>query len=156
VLLELVYYSNSTSPPADDTAAMQPELETILTESRRRNSERRITGLLLYHNREYIQLLEGEADDVRHVYYQLIARDRRHRAPTVCWESPVAARTFPTWSIGFARPAQLKLAPTPALDGYLANGVAGLDLSQPASDGRKLMIRIYGAMMGETSGIGGG
>jgi hypothetical protein len=44
--------------------------------------------------------------------------------------------------MGFARGDELAAA-MPRLEGYLAGGVAGLDLSGPASTGRRLLLAIH-------------
>ena len=141
MLYELVY--NSVAIPADLAEA---ELEKVLASARARNLEMGITGLLLFHNGEFVQLLEGKRAAVETVYHDVILKDRRHRAVTMCWDQPISHRSFSAWSMGFPRPSDLDAEKSPGLKGYLAGGVDALDLSGPASTGRKLLLAIYGQL----------
>jgi Sensors of blue-light using FAD len=141
MLYELVY----------DSMAVQrnlqgEELLRILQSSRKHNLEWGITGLLLYHHGEFVQLLEGEREAVRQLYYDVLCKDVRHTALTVAWEQAVHHRSFPDWSMGFAKPLDLDPARTQGLEGYLRDGVKGLDPCGPGSVGRQLLLSIYRQM----------
>lgn len=138
MLYELVY--NSMAVPAD---IKQVELEKILAGARAKNREMAITGLLLFHKGEFVQLLEGDRAAVETVYHDIIVKDRRHRAATVCWEQPIEQRNFTDWAMGFSRLRNLDVEQSPGLQGYLDGGVDALDLSGPGSTGRKLLLAIY-------------
>lgn len=140
VLYELVY--NSVSVPID---MGQDKLARILAGARRRNRELGITGLLLYHQGEFLQLLEGEKQAVLDLYHRIIAPDARHRHASVCWEDPIKQRGFADWSMGFSSAQDLD-PPPPGMEGYLDGGLAALDLSGPASTGRKALLAIYDLM----------
>jgi len=142
MLHELVYTSF-----APDPAPAQQTLEQILASSRRNNQRLDVTGVLLYENGTYVQLLEGPREAVRLLYYGTIALDTRHRHPKVCWEFSIETRNFSNWQMGFARGADLSSRPAPA-EGYLGRGITALDLSAPASTGRKLLISIYTSLSG--------
>ena len=141
MLYELVY--NSVAVPLDlpDIA-----LEHILAGARRQNREAGVTGLLLFHGGDFVQLLEGTREAVGHIYHDIIVHDRRHRAVNLCWQQAVETRSFTGWSMGYTSPAALDPAQTPHLEGFLAGGVAALDLSGPASKGRFLLMSIYAQM----------
>lgn len=138
-LLELVYLSNAF--PLDFP---QSELERILASARRRNAELDVTGVLLYHKGTFLQMLEGPPDAVRHLFGDIIHDDPRHRAVVHCWEQPIAARSFPEWRMGYVDGGALgDLAPAVGADaGWLTAGIAGLDLSGPASTGRRLLMAL--------------
>lgn len=53
------------------------ELTEILQQARENNRRLGISGMLLYHNREIMQLLEGEEAVVKDLF-QSIAQDDRH------------------------------------------------------------------------------
>ena len=97
--------------------------------------------MLLFSRGEFVQLLEGERHAVERLYSDFIVNDSRHAAPTVAWTQDIEQRGFAEWAMGFSRGDGLAAA-TPGLEGYLADGLAGLDLSGPASTGRKLLIAI--------------
>ena len=138
MLYELVYSSFASTAEADEAT-----LDDILRASRRRNAGLGITGVLIYLKGEYVQLLEGERDAVRSLYYDVLRYDKRHLRPYVAWEHEIAARTFANWQMGFARPAAQAGLPGPAVDGYVADSLSALDLTTPASTGQRLLLAIH-------------
>ena len=75
------------------------DLEVILAKARANNSALSVTGLLLYVDGGFLQILEGEEDVLRNLYAR-IAQDPRH------WDAKVllnceAQRNFGEWSMGF-------------------------------------------------------
>ena len=92
---QLLYVSNTRRNLA------QPELENILEQSRRNNAAAAITGLLLYIDGAFLQVLEGEADPLEQTYAR-IRRDTRHWG-TVTLLDQDAPRAFAHWSMGFER-----------------------------------------------------
>lgn len=95
---QLLYVSR-TSPGLTAT-----ELDGILTGSRRRNALLGITGLLLYIDGGFLQLLEGEEQPLRELYGR-IAADRRHWELRLMLDREMRSRAFPEWHMGFERPA---------------------------------------------------
>ena len=94
---QLLYVSN-TLP---DLAA--GVLDDILTASRRNNAMLGITGLLLYIDGGFLQMLEGDERAVRELYSR-VAEDRRHSSLRLMLDREVTERAFPGWSMGFERP----------------------------------------------------
>lgn len=92
----MVYISAST------TLFSEQELQEILRVSRRNNSARDITGVLLYIEGSIFQVLEGEEAAVRELYDK-IKRDPRHRMVTRLIEDHRPQRNFPDWSMGYRR-----------------------------------------------------
>jgi hypothetical protein len=78
-------------------------LDDILTASRRNNAMMGITGLLLYIDGGFLQMLEGEERTVRELYSR-VAADRRHSGLRLMLDREVGERAFPGWSMGFERP----------------------------------------------------
>ena len=93
-LIQLVYLSSSAAQYSSD------DLMDILKISRRNNSARDITGLLLYHNGNIIQFLEGAESAVQAVY-DTIARDHRHKGVLPLLRRKVSQRDFGNWSMGY-------------------------------------------------------
>lgn len=84
------------------------ELVELLVDSRARNAERGVTGLLLYRSGRVLQMLEGDEAVVR-ALYDRIRMDVRHQHVTNVWSSSAAERRFPSWTMGFddlERPAR--------------------------------------------------
>ena len=90
VLHQLLYVSAATKPFGN--AALQ----TLVTSARSYNHDRGLTGLLLYSESLFLQMLEGEEAAVHEVYYDRIAADPRHTHLRLLADGPVAGCVFPT------------------------------------------------------------
>jgi hypothetical protein len=75
------------------------DLDKILTKSRSNNRKRRISGILMWDGKFFIQLLEGKKEDVVAIY-RLILEDRRHRGIKELLNFHSEERVFPKWSMG--------------------------------------------------------
>ena len=93
-LYRLTYLSASRA------AMPRTELDAILEASRTNNSRRAVTGLLLYHDAQFFQALEGPKAQVEEAF-AIIKRDPRHSGCLVLESRPVAARFFDRWSMGY-------------------------------------------------------
>jgi len=76
------------------------ELESLLVEIRKKNKLQNITGLLLYNDQSFIQVVEGEISRLRKLF-ERISRDGRHENIVKLVEEPIEKRAFPNWSMGF-------------------------------------------------------
>lgn len=89
------------------------EIETILERSRRRNEADGITGVLLYHNRHIMQVLEGDQEKLDACYAR-IRRDPRHAQVKTLSYSLAGQQQFPDWFMGYDKPDQIS-APSETL-----------------------------------------
>jgi hypothetical protein len=80
----------------------QDELESLLEKSRRNNHAVGISGLLLYKDGNFMQLLEGPQAAVT-ATLQRIEWDQRHRGIIRLYEREQTEREFGDWSMGFKR-----------------------------------------------------
>lgn len=94
MLLSLVYVSSAIRLLDDQ------ELHNLLEECRERNARLGITGMLLYKDGNFMQVLEGEDQTVRDLAHD-IERDRRHKNFTVLVEEPIDHREFSNWTMAF-------------------------------------------------------
>ena len=76
------------------------ELIALLKESRYNNSVNEITGMLLYLNGKFIQVLEGSAEAVQNTF-ATIAKDKRHQMVIKVLEGNSPTRIFSDWQMGF-------------------------------------------------------
>lgn len=83
-----------------DTAFILPEIYSMLSKAKEYNSEHQITGCLLYHNSSFLQLLEGEEQEV-HQLFDKISKDARHHNVTIIQEEAREKRLFERWSMAF-------------------------------------------------------
>lgn len=93
-LVSLVYVSTETHPMTD------AELLQILSISREKNKRLGITGMLLYRDGFFIQVLEGEKETVDALFAK-ISDDSRHTRVIKVMEAPINRRSFSKWSMGF-------------------------------------------------------
>ena len=106
-----IYFLIYVSIASGDLSEQQ--LVDILKVSRANNTRDEITGMLLYKDRRFMQLLEGPEGAVC-AAYQRITRDVRHQDATILLEGATDERDFVDWSMGFQ-----------ALDGDIAHVVPG-------------------------------
>lgn len=77
-----------------------PELAELAEKSAINNAERGITGVLLYGNGRFMQLLEGSSSAIEDLYLHKILLDERHTECQVLLNTPCRERLFPDWSMG--------------------------------------------------------
>ena len=94
MVFQLTYVSRAVQPWT------QPELVALLEQSRTSNDAHGITGMLLYREGRFLQLLEGAEADVRPLYGAIQA-DRRHHDVVCVREGRRLLRQFPSWTMAF-------------------------------------------------------
>lgn len=90
----LVYVSAATTEFSD------AELRELLSVARSNNSARGVTGMLLYHQGSFIQVLEGAQPEVESIYAK-IEQDPRHENSTILLKGDADERTFEGWAMGY-------------------------------------------------------
>lgn len=94
MLYELLYTSIA---PA---GLSETDLVRILEKSRIRNEASDITGMLVYHNREIMQILEGDEIQIK-ALFETIFKDERHTSVEVFYQGHIDRRAFSEWSMAF-------------------------------------------------------
>jgi hypothetical protein len=72
----------------------------LLRQCQRKNASSGVTGLLLFGNDTFLQVLEGEAETVDGLFHR-IEGDRRHQDVRLLSRRPIGQRRFPDWKMGF-------------------------------------------------------
>ena len=93
-VFQLVYCSSAVRPM--DEAA----LTSLLLRARANNTRLGITGVLLYHDGSFLQVLEGAEAVVRSLFDRIV-RDPAHSSVVELLSRPIEQREFPGWSMGF-------------------------------------------------------
>ncbi|WP_462266005.1 BLUF domain-containing protein [Mucilaginibacter sp.] len=93
----------------------QSELLSLLNTSRRNNQQNGLTGMLLYSEGTFIQLLEGDSERVSRTYESILS-DERHKNIIKLTEGENKERQFPDWSMGFKAADAAELA---EFEGYI-------------------------------------
>lgn len=91
---QLIYIS--ASPDRDAPRG----IEDILATSRRNNEREGVTGLLVFTDGSFFQVLEGDAA-VLERRFLTIRNDRRHSFVTLLADREIAARMFPDWAMAW-------------------------------------------------------
>lgn len=94
----LVYSSASTTGRTGDDFAK--DIETILVKSRQNNSACGVTGALLTTEGRFVQVLEGERDNVI-ATFDRISRDSRHGEIEILSSQYSDRPRFKEWSMAF-------------------------------------------------------
>ena len=92
--IQLIYMSAATRPLDYE------ELLALLMKARLTNDSLDITGMLVYHEDSFLQILEGEETDVEDLY-ERIHNDPRHTHCALLHRSPISHRSFSDWNMGF-------------------------------------------------------
>ncbi len=104
----IVYVSTASSLMSEE------ELADLLHKARLHNTGAGISGMLLYKDGSFMQLIEGDEADVKNLFWR-IANDTRHSDVTTVIEGKLENRNFPDWSMGFKIVDKMKLA---AIEGF--------------------------------------
>lgn len=89
--MERILYTSraSTDLPSD-------EVFKIIETSARNNPSRDVTGFLIFHQGQFLQLVEGEAQALDELL-EVLKRDPRHCDLIVHYREPALERCFPNW-----------------------------------------------------------
>jgi Sensors of blue-light using FAD len=101
------------------------ELVALLEQARAANDSAGLSGMLLYSNQSFLQVLEGAEEALASTYARIRADDR-HRNLRLLTEAEVDAPLFPDWTMGFEHVEDEDLAEeltgfTPATEYPLVN-----------------------------------
>lgn len=88
-------YASSAAKKFDDE-----ELSALLAGARRRNTEAGLTGILLYNDGNFIQLLEGDEAEVTATWGRIF-NDPRHKGQLILFKGFVEQRLCMDWEMGF-------------------------------------------------------
>lgn len=127
MLVRCIYASRAA------VGADQNVLDDILGQSRNKNQKLGITGLLIYANGIFLQVLEGGRATVSQLLDTIMHDPRHGQLQILTWEE-IDERKFGGWSMGQVNTASLnpglllKYAETPDLDPFQMSGSATMAL----------------------------
>jgi hypothetical protein len=126
-MMDLVHCIYCSAAAGADLTSV--ELQSLLDECRRKNAVAGITGILLYQNRSFFQVLEGDRNVVEAVY-ERISEDKRHKRATKIILELIAKRAFADWTMGAPKLSSSQLATIPGLNDFFARGQSYLELGE--------------------------
>lgn len=131
-MYQIIYVSSAQTPfTAEDLAE-------LLRKARDKNRMLKVTGLLLYKDGNFIQVLEGQEGTVKQLY-ATIEQDFRHHSIIKLSEATIPAREFGDWAMGFTDIAALTEADRPGLSTFLAESMTPETLAKTPSRARVLL-----------------
>ena len=127
-------------------AVHEVTLPPLLRKARQHNQQANLSGLLLYANGHFLQVLEGPEPALSALYARIKTDPRHFNVQTLAY-GPIAERAFPDWRMAYATTDEQPLEsvtgfvplatapgltahPTPELRRRLREFVAGLGLGR--------------------------
>jgi acylphosphatase len=122
-LVHLIYAS-ALSPDINKDEILQ-----ILKAAREKNARLNVTGMLLFDDGDFFQVLEGDSDVVKQLF-ETIAKDKRHQRVTKILVEPIQARDFPEWTMGYSRISRMELQTIDGLNDFFTHGKSLNDIDK--------------------------
>ena len=132
-MFHLVYASSATK------AFTKLELQELLQKARNNNVELGLTGMLLYKDGNFMQVLEGQKEVVRKLA-NTIEADDRHTGILVLLQGESEERNFPDWSMGFRDLGEQNSLKTSGYSDFLNTPLTGAEFSRDPSRSMKLLL----------------
>jgi hypothetical protein len=148
-LISLVYVSASVVPFS------KLDLLELLTKSRENNSRLGITGMLLFKDGNFLQVLEGDRKNVQSLY-QKISGDPRHNKVAGLFEGSSQQRDFPDWSMGFHDLRSPETVTIPGSNHFLDSSLTTADFASDPGRAKKLLLLFKENKLLSAKGIGVG
>ncbi len=121
----LVYTSIANKKMSDD------DLEDLLKKIRKKNETRHVTGMLLYLDPFFMQVLEGEEAMVNDLF-NLIKQDSRHHKISLIYKKPIEERYFSNWTMGFSKISHENIAIMEGFSDFLQRPTAEFFSNSPS------------------------
>lgn len=116
-LIHLIYSSAATRHIPEE------EMMDILARSRANNARKGVSGMLLYENGSFFQILEGTPEAVDQTY-EMIAKDNRHTQVVTIIREPIPKRAFSEWTMGYAKASPEDLDEIVGLNDFFVGGTS--------------------------------
>jgi hypothetical protein len=100
-LFRIVYVSEAVGAASD---GLMPLID-IVGASDRNNRRDHLTGVLLRHERRFLQAIEGTRADLDRLMARL-AGDKRHKNIRILSDEPIQQRLFPDWGMARVDPTR--------------------------------------------------
>ena len=104
-------------------------LHDILQVSRVNNEQLGVTGMLLYQNGSFFQVLEGEKKTVETLYEKIVLDSRHERSIKIIFE-PIQERSFSHWTMGYASLSNEDLQTIEGLNDFFTEGRSLIELCE--------------------------
>ncbi|MCL6269628.1 BLUF domain-containing protein [Sansalvadorimonas sp. 2012CJ34-2] len=130
-----IVYSSTAQDLFDEQA-----LEELLKVARKNNKANGVTGMLLYSDGVFMQVLEGPRDKVQWTFDH-INKDPRHHSVIILSQSLIEERQFGEWEMGFKSSACDELAEISGFSEFMHQDFDASELfSDNPTNAQKLLI----------------
>lgn len=133
-LVHCIYCSAAVNP-----VLTRADLADLLAKARTKNASLGVTGMLLFHDGVFFQVLEGDRPTVE-ALYATIEADARHRRVTRLIIEPIEERAFAEWTMGFSAVTYKELSEVPGLNDFFGKGQSFLSLGEGRA---KTLLRAF-------------
>lgn len=120
-LYHLMYVSKETKKLSND------EVIEFLKAIRKNNIEYNITGMLLYDDGIFFQVIEGSKEHIENLFQSLLRDSRHHGVVQIIFEA-IYERKFADWSMGYAQMSKEELSSIEAMNDFFKEGSCLMDL----------------------------
>jgi hypothetical protein len=134
-MTSLVYISTATILFSD------AQLVTLLERSRKKNTQLGLTGMLLYNDGCFIQVLEGSNTAV-HGMFNTIAADLRHHSVSQLVEREIEDRQFDDWAMAFQNLKDPSVHQIPGYSQFM-NDCFDRETYSPSSDRAHKLLEVF-------------
>ncbi|HEY3765842.1 MAG TPA: BLUF domain-containing protein [Gaiellales bacterium] len=93
-MLQIIYASTATRPLS------APDLSALLAQARSHNHDHDVSGILVYHEQAFLQVIEGPDAPVQELYGRIL-QDGRHTDVRLLLRESIETKEFGEWSMGF-------------------------------------------------------
>ena len=131
-MFHLVYVSSAVKP-FDNT-----ELVEMLNKARAKNLGLGVTGMLLYKDGNFMQVLEGDKSVVRDLF-ETIKTDPRHHGVIAILEQEIKAPVFADWSMGFRNLSDPQILELPGYTRFMNYTLSYESFKEGSSDALEML-----------------
>jgi hypothetical protein len=139
MITRLIYSSAATQPMS------KAKLYAILAKARVNNKVAGITGLLVFVDGVFLQVLEGASDSLGKLIDK-IQTDNRHTDVTIISRVDVEKRLFPSWEMAYVSPSAQEVATWAGLRNTTTIGTTLDMLSQEPARVPEVLTRLLQAI----------
>lgn len=122
-LIHLIYASKAAVDFSDR------DIVELLSKSRKNNHSLGLTGMLLFDNGSFLQVLEGVEESVNTLFKE-ISRDKRHANIVKIITETIPERHFNDWSMGYASISRKELEEIEGMNDFFRGSTCLADIDK--------------------------
>ena len=132
-LVHFIYSSTAINKFSED------EILELLEIARKNNQSLGVTGILLYEDGSFFQVLEGSTEVVERLF-EKISADKRHSGCTKIVVEQIETRSFSEWTMGYAGVQRAQLNSIDGLNDFFVGGKSYAEIDKGRA---KLLLNAF-------------